>query len=312
MSTYIAHSKKGWTKPNHKYIRKEGNRYIYPEDLKKSSSGGIQGGFNRVGSSLRSNASTAGRRASVVAKPKSSLTIGLNTVSRSTKNIVRPVAAAGVKAKIRSADPLGKKKNNRTNEPKKRSSNSVVANDAKNALNILGSATAYYTKEPAAIKANHRELKRIYPNYEDKEGWYDKKMASSKEHNSFNRQVSSGLARIEANKHVVNKNGTLSRPSTGSAVANSTSNVGKKNIGDRTINELVDQYVTGSTAKKKRNGSLNQADYNGYDNYYRQSLAGKADSIVTTAKDKTVSGLSNTYEGAKEWVNGLLGKGKKK
>ena len=39
MTNNIEHSALGshWTKKNHKYIRKEGNRYIYPEDLKKSS-----------------------------------------------------------------------------------------------------------------------------------------------------------------------------------------------------------------------------------------------------------------------------------
>lgn len=39
MQRSFQHSAEGstWTKKNHKYIRKEGNRYIYPEDLKKGS-----------------------------------------------------------------------------------------------------------------------------------------------------------------------------------------------------------------------------------------------------------------------------------
>ena len=39
MQRSFQHSAEGstWTKKNHKYIRKEGNRYIYPKDLKKGS-----------------------------------------------------------------------------------------------------------------------------------------------------------------------------------------------------------------------------------------------------------------------------------
>ena len=38
MSYYVLkHSAKGTTWGEHKYIRKEGNRYIYPEDVKKSA-----------------------------------------------------------------------------------------------------------------------------------------------------------------------------------------------------------------------------------------------------------------------------------
>ena len=39
MGRNLYHSAEGshWTKKNHKYIRKEGNRYIYPEDLQKSA-----------------------------------------------------------------------------------------------------------------------------------------------------------------------------------------------------------------------------------------------------------------------------------
>lgn len=43
MSYYVLkHSAKGTTWGEHKYIRKEGNRYIYPEDVKKSANDNIE------------------------------------------------------------------------------------------------------------------------------------------------------------------------------------------------------------------------------------------------------------------------------
>lgn len=65
----LYHALKGREWKTHKYIRKESNRYIYPEDLKKGrNKGWLSDAANAVSNTASSVASTVGSYATTAAK----------------------------------------------------------------------------------------------------------------------------------------------------------------------------------------------------------------------------------------------------
>lgn len=62
MGEYLVHSKGKWKK--HKYIRKEGNRYIYAEDLKKAANAAGKALYDAAGGRYKKQAQDSARAAS--------------------------------------------------------------------------------------------------------------------------------------------------------------------------------------------------------------------------------------------------------
>lgn len=88
----LYHAFKGREWKNHKYIRKEGNRYIYPEDLKKGrNKGWLSDAANAVSNAASSVASTVGSYAPTAANTVSSTA---NTVAQEASNVWSSVSTA--------------------------------------------------------------------------------------------------------------------------------------------------------------------------------------------------------------------------
>lgn len=88
----LYHAFKGREWKNHKYIRKEGNRYIYPEDLKNGKNKGwLSDAANAISNTASSVASTVGTYATTAASAVSNTA---NTVAQEASNVWNSVSTA--------------------------------------------------------------------------------------------------------------------------------------------------------------------------------------------------------------------------
>lgn len=88
----LYHAFKGREWKNHKYIRKEGNRYIYPEDLKKGrNKGWLSDAANAISNTASSVASTVGTYATTATNAVSNTA---NTVAQEAGNVWNNVSTA--------------------------------------------------------------------------------------------------------------------------------------------------------------------------------------------------------------------------
>lgn len=103
MNSNFSHSAEGssWTKKNHKYIRKEGNRYIYPEDLKTSRHD------PKVDPKIRSNSTTPSYVHNINSKPSNTNRVTIRSGSGRQYKVIDQFTNTGSANDRRRLSPVG-------------------------------------------------------------------------------------------------------------------------------------------------------------------------------------------------------------